>query len=329
MISATSKGGLFPSHTDQPSADRKKGLLTLFDYSPDEIRSILHNAKDLKQKRLVHDPKPFAEKTGVLIFEKPSLRTRITFETAVNELGGHAIYLGSDMVQMGKRESVKDVAMNLERWVHLIVARTFLHKTVTELAAHSSIPVINALSDKFHPCQALALGLTMYERFGDLDRPKNVHVVFVGDGNNVCQSIMVLCAQLGCRFTAVGPKGYKPDADVTAHCLELAKATGATIELSSDLFSSVRDASVIYTDVWTSMGQEKEAKTRTKKFKPFQVNTALCARAPKGVLVSHCLPAHRGEEITSDVLDSERSIALDEAENRLHVQKAVIVHLFS
>jgi ornithine carbamoyltransferase len=326
MISATSKGGSFPSHTDKPSSDRKKGLLTLFDYSPDEVKSIIRGAKDLKQKRLSQDPKLFGEKTGVLIFEKPSLRTRITFETAINELGGHAIYLGAEQVQMGKRESVKDVAMNLERWVHLIIARTFLHKTVTELAAHSSIPVINALSDKFHPCQALALGLTVYERLGDT---KNVHIVFVGDGNNVCQSIMVMCAKLGYRFTAVGPKDYKPDADITAHCRELAKTTGASIELSSDLFASVRDASVIYTDVWTSMGQEKEAKARQKRFKPFQVNEALCARAPKDVLVSHCLPAHRGEEITGGVLDSERSIALDEAENRLHVQKAVIVHLFS
>jgi ornithine carbamoyltransferase len=333
MISALNKVGSFPSHTDWPSSEKKKGLLTLFDYSPDEIKSIIRNALKLKRKRLsAHADKgvkPFAEKTGVLIFEKPSLRTRITFETAINELGGHAIYLGADMVQMGKRESVKDVAMNLERWVHCIIARTFLHKTVTELAAHSSLPVINALSDKFHPCQALALGLTIYERLGDPGTPRNVHVVFVGDGNNVCQSIMVLCAKLGYRFTAAGPAGYKPDAEVTAHCREVAKTTGASIELSTDLPSSVRDASVIYTDVWTSMGQEKEASVRKKRFAPFQVNDALCARAPKGVLVSHCLPAHRGEEITSEVLDSDRSIALDEAENRLHVQKAVIVHLFS
>jgi ornithine carbamoyltransferase len=326
MISATSRGGSFPSHTDKPSPDRKKGLLTLFDYSPDEVKSILCSAKDLKQKRLSQDPNLLDEKTGVLIFEKPSLRTRITFETAINELGGHAIYLGADQVQMGKRESVKDVAMNLERWVHLIIARTFLHKTMTELATHSSIPVINALSDKFHPCQALALGLTIYERLGD---ERNVHVVFVGDGNNVCQSIMVLCTKLGYRFTAVGPKGYEPDADVTAHCRELAKTTGASIEFSTDPGAAVRSATVIYTDVWTSMGQEKEATVRKKRFKLFQVNTALCAKAPAAVLVSHCLPAHRGEEITSDVLDSGRCIALDEAENRLHVQKAVIVHLFS
>ena len=326
MISATSKGGAFLSHTDKPSGSRKKGLLTLFDYAPDEVAGIIRGAKKLKETRLLSDPKLFTDKTGVLIFEKPSLRTRITFETAINELGGHAIYMGSDMGQMGKRESVKDVAMNLERWVHLIVVRTFLHKTVTELAEHSSIPVINALSDEFHPCQALALGLTIYERLGDR---KNVHIVFVGDGNNVCQSIMVLCAKLGYRFTAVGPKGYEPDTNVTAHCRELAKTTGASIELSTDLSAAVRDADVIYTDVWTSMGQEKEAAVRKKRFKPFQVNGALLARAPGDVLVSHCLPAHRGEEITSDVLDGTRSIALDEAENRLHVQKAVIVHLFS
>jgi ornithine carbamoyltransferase len=328
MISAKNNMGSFPSHTDRPSSERKKGLLTLFDYSPDEIKAIIRSALDLKRKRLSADgdAKSFAEKTGVLLFEKPSLRTRITFETAINELGGHAIYLGADMVQMGKRESVKDVAMNLERWVHCIIARTFLHKTVTELATHSSIPVINALSDKFHPCQALALGLTMFERLGDR---KNLHIVFVGDGNNVCQSIMVLCAKLGYRFTAVGPKGYQPDADVTEHCSEVAKGTGASIGLSTDLPSSVRDADVIYTDVWTSMGQEKEASVRKKRFKPFQVNEKLCSLAPPEVLVSHCLPAHRGEEITSEVLDSDRSIALDEAENRLHVQKAAIVHLFS
>jgi ornithine carbamoyltransferase len=326
MISEPGKSGSYPSHTDKPANDKKRGLLTLFDYSPDEVMNIIRMAGKLKQSRLVSDPKVFAEKTGVLIFEKPSLRTRITFETAINELGGHAIYLGGETVQMGKRESVKDVAMNLERWVHCIIARTFLHKTVTELAAHSSLPVINALSDKFHPCQALALGLTIHERLGE---KKDIHVVFVGDGNNVCQSIMVLCAKLGYRFTSVGPKGYRPDEAVTKHCRDLAKATGASIELSTDLASSVRDASVIYTDVWTSMGQEKEESVRKKLFKPFQVNESLLARAPRDVIVSHCLPAHRGEEITSDVLDSSRSVALDEAENRLHVQKAVIVHLFS
>lgn len=315
-----------PSYSDNPRGQSKKDLLTLLDYSPDEVKSIILNAKVLKQKRLKKDPKTFAEKTGVLIFEKPSLRTRITFETAINELGGHVIYMGSDMGQMGKRESVKDVAMNLERWVHLIIARTFSHKTVTELAAHSSIPVINALSDTFHPCQALALGLTMHER---LDAPKSAHVVFVGDGNNVCQSIMVLCAKLGYHFTAVGPKGYQPRADIVLQCKEIARQTGASIDISTNANDAVSNASVLYTDVWTSMGQEKETLVRNKKFKQFQVNEAMLAKAPRDCLVSHCLPAHRGEEITSGVLDSARSIALDEAENRLHVQKAIIVHLFS
>ncbi len=326
MKSTKSTNGIYPSYTDNPRGQSKKDLLTLLDYSPDEVKHLIRNAKALKQKRLKKDPKAFAEKTGVLIFEKPSLRTRITFETAINELGGHAIYMGSDMGQMGKRESVKDVAMNLERWVHLIIARTFSHKTVTELAAHSSIPVINALSDTFHPCQALALGLTMYER---LDAPKKAHVVFVGDGNNVCQSIMVLCAKLGYRFTAVGPKGYQPKPDIVFQCRKIAQQTGASIALATNVNDAVADASVLYTDVWTSMGQEQETAVRIKKFKQFQVNQALLAKAPRDCLVSHCLPAHRGEEITSDVLDSARSIALDEAENRLHIQKAIIVHLFS
>ncbi len=304
----------------------KKNLLTLFDYAPEEIDHLLDLGCTLKAKRLRADPKDFEDKTGVLIFEKPSLRTRITFETAINELGGHAVYLSSEQVQMGKRESVKDVAKNLERWVHLIIARTFSHDTVVGLATHSSIPVINALSDKFHPCQALAFGLTVRERLGSRARVK---VAFVGDGNNVCNSIMVLSAKLGWDFTAAGPKGYGPDPGVVALCRGIGRDTGATIEISHNAASAVRDASVIYTDVWASMGQEREIAVRKKRFAPFQVNEKLVAKAPQGVLVSHCLPAHRGEEITSGVLDSASSIALDEAENRLHIQKAVIVHLFS
>jgi ornithine carbamoyltransferase len=312
-------------HSDMAPLNKNKGLLTLFDYSPEEIAGLLTSALAVKRKRFSSDPKAFKDKTGVLIFEKPSLRTRITFETAIYELGGHAIYLASDSVQMGKRESVKDVAKNLERWVHLIIARTYLHQTVVDLAAHSSIPVINALSDKFHPCQALALGCTLRERLGDA---KDVSIVFVGDGNNVCHSLMVLAAKLGYRFTAIGPKGYEPDPAVVRQCRAVAKETGASINVSNDL-AAVRRADVIYTDVWTSMGQEKEAAIRKKRFAPFQVNAKLLSSAPAGALVSHCLPAHRGEEITSEVLDSDRSIALDEAENRLHVQKAIIVHLFS
>jgi ornithine carbamoyltransferase len=326
MSPRKSKKSAFPSHGDNGGQKSKKNLLTLFDYSPEEIEHLILLAKNLKNKRLNGDPKVFENKTGVLIFEKPSLRTRITFETAVYELGGHPIYLASDQIQMGKRESVRDVAKNLERWVHLIVARTFLHETVAGLAIHGSIPVINALSDKFHPCQALAFGLTLYEHRKSL---KDVKIVFVGDGNNVCNSLMVLAAKLGWCFTAAGPKGYKPDPAVVALCRGVAADTGAKIDISDDPAAAVRDATVIYTDVWTSMGQEHEAAVRKKRFAPFQVNAGLLAKAPKGVLVSHCLPAHRGEEITSGVLDSENSVALDEAENRLHVQKAIIVHLFS
>jgi ornithine carbamoyltransferase len=304
----------------------KKNLLTLFDYSPSEIERLFRLAGKLKAGRQNADPKAFTGKTGVLIFEKPSLRTRITFETAIYELGGHAIYLASDQVQMGKRESVKDVAKNLDRWVHLIIARTFFHETVVGLATHSRVPVINALSDKFHPCQALALGLTLRERLG---ARADIKVVFVGDGNNVCNSIMVLAAKLGWHFVAVGPAGYEPDRVVVSLCRGIARNTGAKIDISDNAAAAVRDASVIYTDVWASMGQEKEAAVRKKRFAPFQVNEKLVTHAPKNVLVSHCLPAHRGEEITGGVLDSVNSIALEEAENRLHVQKAVIVHLFS
>jgi ornithine carbamoyltransferase len=263
---------------------------------------------------------------GVLLFEKPSLRTRLTFEIAINELGGTTINLADDMVRMGKRESVEDVARNLDRLVHLIVARTYLHQTVVQLAKYCSIPVINALTDRSHPCQALAFGLTVHEH-----RPGSgaVHVVFVGDGNNVCNSIMVLCAKLGHNFTVVCPKGFEPPRDVFDTCVALAGKHKRTVTVTHDLRAATATATVIYTDVWTSMGQEQETENRKKIFRPFQINRKVLSYAPSDVLVSHCLPAHRGEEITSEVLDSDKSIAFDEAENRLHVQKAVICHLCS
>jgi ornithine carbamoyltransferase len=304
----------------------KKNLLSLLEYSEDEIEQVIAMAHTLKRNRFSGERKIFNGKTGVLIFEKPSLRTLISFETALFELGGHSIVLSSNMVQMGKRESVKDVAKNLERMVHLIVARTYSHQTITELAMHSSIPVINALSDAFHPCQALAFAVTIGERFG---AQKGLNVVFIGDGNNVCQSLMVICAKLGHHFVAVCPAGYEPDRTVVETCTAIAKKNNSSVAVTHDPAVGVARASVLYTDVWASMGQENEAEERKKHFIGFQVNEALVKRAPADVLVSHCLPAHRGEEITSDVLDSDRSIALDEAENRLHAQKAVITHLFS
>lgn len=307
--------------------DRKKDLVSLLDLTPDEIRTMIVKAREFKRKRLIDEPKVFAQRTAVLIFEKPSLRTRITFETAVHELGGHAITLTSDMIGIGKRESVEDVARNLERWVHLIIARTFSHSTVEQLAKYSRRPVINALTDSDHPCQALAFAMTLDEHRGPLDRKKKI--VFVGDCNNVCNSLMFLCAKLGLDFTVACPDGYGPNALVRKTVSEIAQKSGSTIAVSNDPCSAVADAAAIYTDVWTSMGQENELEKRKKAFAAFSVNEKLMSFAPSDALVSHCLPAHRGEEITSAVLDSKASVAFDEAENRLHIQKAVIFHLFS
>jgi len=304
---------------------KKKDLLTLFEYSAEEIGGILGLAAKLKDGRGISEKKVLAGKTGVLIFEKPSLRTRVSFETAIHELGGHAIILPQESVGMGKRESVEDVARNLDRIVHLIVARTFAHDTLTRLASSCSIPVINALTDFAHPCQALALGQTLQEVYPN----EKLNITFVGDGNNVCASIMVLCAKLGHRFTHVGPKGYEPRADLLHKCAEICAASGGSISQTTDPNEAVKTADVIYTDVWASMGQEAEAEKRKQDFKAYQVNAELMAKAPKGAIVSHCLPAHRGEEITNEVLDSNACVAYAEAENRLHAQKAVIVHLFS
>lgn len=305
---------------------QNKDLLSLLENSTEDIQSIIAGAIELKKQRLSCSPAILKNRTGVMIFEKPSLRTRITFETAINELGGHAINLASEMVGMGKRESVTDVARNLERIVHLIVARTYSHQTVEELAQNSSIPVINALTDKFHPCQALAFGMTIQEHLGNQNKMK---VVFIGDSNNVCNSIMVLCAKLGYNFTVVCPDKYSPAKDLLEKCSQVAKLRNSKIEVTRDIKNAIKDATVLYTDVWTSMGQEHESEQRKCDFASYQVNAEILAHAPKEALVSHCLPAHRGEEITSDVLDSTQSIAFDEAENRLHVQKSVIVHLFS
>lgn len=304
---------------------KKKDLLTLFDYSAEEIGGMLALAAKLKGDRGAREERVLEGKTGALIFEKPSLRTRVSFETAIHELGGHVIHLASDSVGMGKRESVEDVARNLDRIVHLIAARTFAHETLTRLAASCSIPVINALTDLAHPCQALAFGLTLAETRPD----EKLNVAFVGDGNNVCGSIMVLCAKLGHRFTHAGPRGYEPRAELVSRCKEICAASGGEISLTTDPAEAVKKADAVYTDVWASMGQESEAKKRKKAFSGYQVNAELLAKAPAGVIVSHCLPAHRGEEITSDVLDSDACVAYTEAENRLHAQKAVIVHLFS
>jgi ornithine carbamoyltransferase len=305
---------------------KKKDLITLLEFSAEELAELLAKAHELKRDRYSGSPQLMRGRTGVLLFEKPSLRTRITFETAIYELGGHPINLDANMVQMGKRESVEDVGRNLERWVHLLIVRTYLNETIVQLASHAAIPVINALSDTYHPCQALAFAMTAQEYFGSKEK---IHVVFVGDGNNVCSSLMILCAKLGYDFTLACPEGYEVPPGVFQTSVEIARNHGAAVSISHDCRRAVARASVIYTDVWASMGQEAEEKKREKIFTAFQVNGALLAQAPSGVKVSHCLPAHRGKEIASDVLDSDRSMAFDEAENRLHVQKAAIVHLIA
>ncbi|MDP2911445.1 MAG: ornithine carbamoyltransferase [Candidatus Omnitrophota bacterium] len=293
----------------------KKDLLTINDLSVSEIKEILDLAKELKQAR--HDSGDALKgKTVGLIFEKPSNRTRVSFEVGITELGGHAIYLGSYEIDLGKRESPKDVAMVLSRYLTGIVARTFSHKTVVELAKYSSIPVINGLTDYQHPCQALSDLFTIKEKKG----LNNITVAFIGDGNNVLNSLLYICHKMGIRINASCPKGYEPDKET----LKEVAGSAAIFNSPSD---AVKGADVVYTDVWTSMGQEKEYRKRLKAFKKYQVNSELMKFANKDAIVMHCLPAHRGQEITDEIIDGKSSVVLDQAENRLHVQKAILIKL--
>jgi ornithine carbamoyltransferase len=255
-----------------------------------------------------------------MIFEKPSLRTRVTFEIGMAQLGGHAVYLAPQDIGLGTRETVADVAQNLSRWVDLIMARTFSHTTLVELAQASTVPVINALSDLLHPCQILADCLTLIEQRGRLDGLK---VAFIGDGNNVVNSWINAASKFPFVFALACPAGYEPDADV----LVRARKNGAQVMITQSVEEAVREADAVYTDVWTSMGQEQEAVLRRQAFEEYQVNAKVVALAKNEVLVMHCLPAHRGEEITADVLESPRSVVLEQAENRLHIQKAIMVWL--
>jgi ornithine carbamoyltransferase len=259
-------------------------------------------------------------RTLALIFEKPSLRTRVTFEVGIVQLGGRAVYLSGPEIGMGTRESVPDVARNLSRWVDGIAARVYGHATVESLARHASIPVINGLSDFEHPCQALADYFTLWERGLDLGR---IRLAWLGDGNNVCHSVLLLGALLGTRLTVACPPGYEPDARV----MEKVRRLGGQVTVTADAREAATDADVLYTDVWTSMGQESEREQRLEAFQRYQVNEAVLGFARPQALVMHCLPAHRGEEITDAVLDGEASIVLDQAENRLHAQKAIILDL--
>jgi ornithine carbamoyltransferase len=304
-----------------------RDFIGIEDVSPQAIRALLDLARSLKGERRI-DPRAhldlLAGKTLAMLFEKPSLRTRVTFEAGMTQLGGHAIYLQPSDVQLGKRESVADAARNLERWVDAIMARTFLHSTIVELAAHADVPVINGLSDREHPCQALADFLTLEEKRGNA---AGLRLAYVGDGNNVAHSLMLMGAKLGTHVVVACPDGYAPDLGVTAAARASAAASGGSVTIVHDPIAGVADADAIYTDVWTSMGQEAEMAARAKVFPPFQVNAALVAAARPDAIVLHCLPAHRGEEITDDVMDGPHSVVFDQAENRLHAQKALLAAL--
>ncbi|HOW42649.1 MAG TPA: ornithine carbamoyltransferase [Candidatus Omnitrophota bacterium] len=263
-------------------------------------------------------------KSLAMIFQKPSNRTYVSFSVGMFELGGHALYLGPEHINLGVRETVADVARTLSRFVSGIVLRTFAHQTVLDMAEAASVPVINGLSDYSHPCQALADIFTIKERFGKV---KGLTLAYVGDGNNVCNSLLYAASKLGLHMRVATPKGYEPDQELMRLVLESARATGARIELLRSPQDAARNADVLYTDVWTSMGQESEFKKRLRVFKTYQINARLVSLAKKTCLVMHCLPAHRGDEITDEVIDGKHSVVFDQAENRLHVQKAVLVKL--
>lgn len=298
----------------------KRDFLDLSSLTPVEFDGLLRLAIRLKAELKSGLEHPYLRgKTLAMIFQKPSLRTRITFETGMAQLGGHAIYLAPQDIGIGERESIKDVARNLSRWVDLIMIRTFAHQTCVEMAREASVPVINALTDSLHPCQLMADLMTLRERFSDLQTLK---VAFIGDGFNMAQSWIEAAALTHCELRVGCPSGYEPE---ESFVVRLGKEKNG--RLTHSAVDAVKDADVIYTDTWTSMGQESEAAVRRRDFKSFQVNDALLKHAKPEAVVMHCLPAHRGEEVTDAVLDGPRSIVLEQAENRLHAQKAVMVWL--
>jgi len=301
----------------------KEDFLSICDLSVKELKKVFDFTKSIKK-----DPKKYRNylsgKTLACIFEKQSLRTRVTFEVGIKQLGGNSIYLAPADISLGKRESVSDVTKNLERWVDGIMIRTFGHNIVTEMAAASKVPIINGLTDLEHPCQALADFFTVIEH---KKKFKGLKFTYVGDGNNVCHSLMLTAAKLGIEFYAATPKGFEPSKDIFESALEDAEKTGAVINIVNDPVEAVTKTDVVYTDVWASMGQESETAKRKKIFKDYQVNGKLMSYAKKDAIFMHCLPAHRGDEVTDEVLDSKQSVVFDEAENRLHAQKTIMCML--
>jgi ornithine carbamoyltransferase len=303
----------------------KKDFVSIKDIDRVEFLEIIRDAGVLKaEKEKTMEKKPLRGKVLAMLFEKPSLRTRFTFEAGIYELGGLGLYFSPTDISIGKRESIEDIAKNLSRWASGIMARTFAHATVTGLAENANIPVINGLSDLEHPCQILADFQTIYEKKGRLEEVK---LAFIGDGNNVCHSLMLASGLMGMDFRAACPDGYQPDKEIVKEAKELASASGGSILVTNDPKEAAEEVDVIYTDVWASMGFKDEAEERRVAFKSFQVNKDIAFCAANDYIFMHCLPAIRGEEVTADVIDGPNSVVFDQAENRLHAQKALMLKL--
>ena len=298
-------------------------LVTGIEWGPAQVREVYHLAADVKARPDRYRG-ALADRFLALIFEKPSLRTRVSFEVGIASMGGGSVFLDHTATRLGQRESVRDVAKTLERTIHGIVARVYSQEVLGELSEHASIPVINALSDRFHPCQALSDFFTLEERFGEL---RGLRVAYVGDGNNVCHSLLSIGARTGVHLCVATPAGYEPEPAIIAEAKRTARETRGKIEVMHSPEQAVAGAQAIYTDVWASMGQEEEAQARAKAFSSYQVDEALFSLAARDAVFMHCLPAHRGSEVTAGVIDSPRSIVYDQAENRLHVQKAILLTL--
>ena len=303
----------------------KRDFISIHDLKPKEIQDIFNLAADLKKMQQNQEKHEYLwAKSLAMLFEKPSTRTRVSFEIGMWQLGGLAINLDQEAVGLGVRETVGDVAKTLSRFADAILVRTFEHAKVLELAKEASVPVINGLSDLLHPCQALADVFTIKEKKGNL---KGLKLAYIGDGNNVCHSLMFAAAKLGMNLTIATPKGYEPKKEIVDLAFADGQKTGVEMDVLNDPVLAAKDADVIYTDVWASMGQEKESAKRKKVFEKFQVNKDLVKLAKKDAIIMHCLPAHRGEEITADIIDGTQSVVFDQAENRLHVQKAILTLL--
>ncbi len=298
-----------------------RDFLRVNDWEPDEIASVLDLADRLKRRPEADDARLLEGRTLGMIFQKPSTRTRVSFEVGIAQLGGVGLYLSAGDLQLGRGETIRDTAVVLSRYLDAIMIRTFAQADVDALAEHADVPVVNGLTDEFHPCQALADVMTIRERFGTL---AGVRVAYLGDGNNVCHSLMVACAKLGADFVAATPEGYEPNDEVVGWARAAATESGASVELVHDPEAAARDADVLYTDVWTSMGQDEERERRIRDLAAFRIDEGALALASERAVVMHCLPAHYGEEVTEDVLHGPRSAAWDQAENRLHAQKALM-----